>query len=176
MLDNKERILDSGDKETDILESKSSLANWCLELGQYQKATQLFKQILQGHKHIFGDEHPDTLRSMDNLATSYSYLGQYQEAMHLGKQTLELQRRILGEEHPDTLKSMDNLAMHLYQHTLELRKRILGYKHPDTLWSMNDLAESYRNLDENQQVINLYRQMQAAQNIRPNLSFPPSGI
>ena len=111
MPDQEERIFDSRDKDTDILKSRSNIANNCLKLGRYKEAMQLFQQILEARQRLLGDEHPDTLKVMNNLAKSLTKHGRYQEAMHLDKQTLELRKRILGDEHPDTLQSMHNLAV-----------------------------------------------------------------
>ncbi|MCJ1349153.1 hypothetical protein MMC31_007389 [Peltigera leucophlebia] len=165
-----ERIFDSSDKDTNILESRSNLANSYLELGLYKEAMQLLQQILEVRKRLLGDEHPNTLKVMSNLAKSFIKLGRYQEAMPLYTQTLELRKRVLGDEHPDTLWSMNNLAasyshlgqyqeaMPLYIQTLKLQKRILGDEHPDTLWSMSGLATSYTNLGQYQEAMPLYTQ------------------
>ena len=111
--DKEERIFDPSDKDTNILESRSNLANFLsrLEGGLYKEAMPLFQQILEARKRLLGDEHPNTLRVTNNLAESFTKLGLYQEAMHLYKQTLVLQKRILGHEHPDTLRSMNGLAI-----------------------------------------------------------------
>ena len=47
MSDKEEHIFDSNGKDTDILESRSNLANSYLELGRYKKAMQLYQQILE---------------------------------------------------------------------------------------------------------------------------------
>lgn len=81
--DKEGRIFDSSDKETDILESRSNLANFCLEGSLYKQAMPLFHQIFEARKRLLGDEHPDTLRVMNNIAESFTKLGRYQEAMNL---------------------------------------------------------------------------------------------
>ncbi len=160
----------SSDEYTNILESKSNLADSYLKRGLYKQAMQLFEQILEARRLLLGDEHPDTLKVMNDLANSFDKLGRYQDGMHLHKQTLELRKRILGDEHPDTLGSMRRLALSYSRHgqyqealqlgkqTLELQKRILGDEHPDTLWSMNDLAVFYFKLGQYQEAMQLRKQ------------------
>ena len=168
--DKEEYIFDSSNMETDILESRSNLADSYLELGLYKEAIQLFQKILEARKLILGDEHPNTLKVMNNLAKSFRKLGRYQESVQLCIETQELRKRILGDEHPDTLESMNGLAESsselcqyqedwtLYEDMLELRKHILGDKHPNTFRSINVLAVSYSKRAQHQVVMNLYGQ------------------
>lgn len=79
MPDKKERILDSGDKETNILESEVNFAISYLKIGQYKEATQLFQQILKTHEQLLDDGHHDTL-VLRNFAIFATKLGWYQEA------------------------------------------------------------------------------------------------
>lgn len=62
MPDKEERQFDSNDKNTDILESRSNLADSYFQRGLYKKAMELFQQILEAHTRFLGDEDPDTLR------------------------------------------------------------------------------------------------------------------
>lgn len=104
MPEKKEHKSESSNKETDIHEPLSDLANSCFKRGLYKQAMQLFQQTLEAHQRLWDEEHPDTLTEMNKLAESLMKLCWYQKAMHLHKQILELRRRILGGEHYDTIQ------------------------------------------------------------------------
>lgn len=77
---------------------------------RYKAAEQLFVQVMEARKRIFGNDHPDTLLSMSNVAVTYSHQGRLREAEELNVQVTDTRRRVLGVEHPDTLLSTSNLA------------------------------------------------------------------
>ena len=135
------------------------------ESGQWKKAAELQKKVLERRGSILGKEHRDTLVSMNNLAHSYSQLGQWNEAVVLQEKVLERQGSILGKEHPHTLVSMGNLARSysqlgqgseavvLQEKVLDEHRRILGEEHPHTLVSMSNLARSYRQLGQGSEAV-----------------------
>lgn len=110
MPEKDERKIDSSDKDTNILESGSTLTDFYLKRGLYENAKELFQQILEARRRLLGDEDPDTLRVMNNLAKSFTKLGRYQEEMNLYNQALDLRKQTLGDQHPNTLGSMYGLA------------------------------------------------------------------
>jgi tetratricopeptide (TPR) repeat protein len=125
--------------------------------GRWRGAKELFVQVVETRKRVFGEEHPSTLASMGNLALTYSNQGRWKEAEELDVQVMETSSRVLGEEHPSTLTSMANLAStyrdqgrwkeaeELDVQVMETRKRVLGEEHPSTLTSMANLASTYSN-------------------------------
>ncbi|KAK3346535.1 hypothetical protein B0T25DRAFT_461163 [Lasiosphaeria hispida] len=80
------------------------------ELGKYQEAEQMHRQMLQPREKDLSKEHPDTLISMSNLASVFDSQGKYQEAEQICRQVLQLREKVLGKEHPNTLISMNDLA------------------------------------------------------------------
>ncbi|KAL9026743.1 MAG: hypothetical protein Q9196_004638 [Gyalolechia fulgens] len=124
--------------------------------GRWEKAEELFVQVMETSARVLGEEHPDTLSSMANLAATYRNQGRWKEAEELQAKELKICSRVLGEEHPDTLTSMANLASTYWNQgrwkeaeklevqVMETRKRVLGEEHPDTLTSMANLASTYR--------------------------------
>jgi tetratricopeptide (TPR) repeat protein len=123
--------------------------------GQYEKAIELFKQVMQARERVLGDEHPHTLASMNSLAAAYMHQGQWKDAEELQVQAMQTTKRVLGDEHPHTLASMNNLATtytlqgqwkdaeELQVQALQITKIVLGDKHLDTLTSMENLARIY---------------------------------
>jgi len=84
---------------------------WCLSSsGQYYKAGQIYREVLEFQKAVPGAKHPHTLTSMNNLAQALSGQGNYCEAEKMHQEVLELRKAVLGSKHPDTLTSMSDVA------------------------------------------------------------------
>ena len=144
-----------GREDQPTLDFSDHLAAGLLNLGRYDQAIPLFRDILEARERVLGEEHPDTLGSRNNLAVAYWNAGRHQEGIALHEKALEMMERVLGEEHPDTLSSRNNLAITygaagrhqeriaLHEKTLEVMERVLGEEHPDTLASRNNLAVAY---------------------------------
>jgi tetratricopeptide (TPR) repeat protein len=119
---------------------------------QFEKARQLFEEVIALRRQVLGAEHRDTLTSMSSLATVLREQQQFEEARRLHAQTLEIRCRVLGAEDPDSLASMGELAVVLFQQerlakarallekALPAQRRVLGSEHPDTLGSIHSLA------------------------------------
>jgi tetratricopeptide (TPR) repeat protein len=126
--------------------------------GTYEKqkrwveAEQLYVQVVETRKTVFGQEHPDTLDSMHYLARTYIGQERWVDAEQLCVQVVETSKTVLSQEHPDTLDRMYTLAFtygkrkrwvdaeQLSVQVVETRKTVLGQEHPDTLDSMHYLA------------------------------------
>ena len=131
--------------------------------GDFERAQQLQKDLIQKSMRVLGPNHLLTLKSMSRLAQTYNK-GTYNkgikhgEAKELQLQVLALMEQILGPENQDTLVEMNNLAFtcnklkHWRQaediglKVLTIRTRVLGAKHPDTLTIMANLAWTYGGL------------------------------
>ena len=136
--------------------SMGNLASGYVDVGQFDRALPLLKEVLQLMREALGPEHPHTLTSMGKLAQGYYRAGDYHQAILLLEELLKIQQATLGAEHPHALVSMGWLAgayqasqqldkaLPLFQETLERRKATLGAEHPDTLISMVNLAMCYR--------------------------------
>ena len=123
--------------------------------GQYNKAEELFTQVMETRKRILGGEHPFTLACIANLATAYRDQQRWKEAEELEAKVLEITKKVLGDEHPDMLTSMANLAAmysnqqrwkeaeNLEVQAVETAKRILGDEHPQTLTCTSNLAMTF---------------------------------
>lgn len=140
-----------GDK---IIAEKRGVAKSYYERGEYRKAGEVWKEVLELSQRSVGPDHPTTLTCMNDLASTLQAQGDLVGARALQEQVLEGRRRILGRDHHDTLTSMNDLASTLYgqgdlngarevqEEVLISSRRILGPDHPDTLTAMNNLAST----------------------------------
>ncbi|KAJ6114394.1 hypothetical protein N7486_000172 [Penicillium sp. IBT 16267x] len=157
----KQRLEVFGAENQKSLQTTIVLAVAYRDDGRWQKAEQLFLQVIETCKSKLGEDHPDTLSSMANLAmanlaSTYWNQGRWDEAEQLFVQVIETRKAKLGEDHPDTLSSIANLAStywnqgrweeaeQLEVQVMETRKTKLSEDHPDTLSSIANLASTYR--------------------------------
>src|SRR5208337_4246981 len=80
------------------------------ERGEYQKATDIFEQVVELANKTLGPDHPGVATSLNNLADLYKKQNRYAEAEPLYKRSLEIREAKLGPDHPDVAKSLNNLA------------------------------------------------------------------
>lgn len=149
-------------------EMKDALAYLLRYIAEYEKAQELYSQVLEIRKRVLGEEHPDTAASYNNLASVYASQGEYEKAEGLYGKALGICERVPGEEHPDTATSYNNLAyVHarqgeygkaegLYGKALGIYKRVLGEEHPDTAASYHNLAGVYARQGEYRKAESLY--------------------
>jgi tetratricopeptide (TPR) repeat protein len=146
------QVCDGGGGERLYLAQKCAVS--LLSDGRYEEAEELFLQVMQTTKEVFGNEHPYTMASMGNLASTYRSRGRWSEAEELELQVKETMQRALDGEHPHTLLSIGNLAC-TYSHqgrwheaaeleaqVMQTRKKVLGDEHPHTLLSIGNLAST----------------------------------
>ena len=136
-------------------EMKDALAYLLRYIAEYEKAQELYSQVLEIRKRVLGEEHPDTAASYNNLASVYASQGEYEKAEGLYGKALGICERVLGEEYLGTATSYNNLAYvydrqgkyekaeGLYGKALGIYERVLGEEHPDTAASYNNLAYVY---------------------------------
>jgi hypothetical protein len=67
------------------------------------KAEQLFVQVVDTRKRVFGQNHSDTLTSMAELGKMYKKQNQWKEAEQLEVQGMNSRKSALGEAHPETV-------------------------------------------------------------------------
>ncbi|KDN67535.1 hypothetical protein CSUB01_12658 [Colletotrichum sublineola] len=123
--------------------------------GKYDKAEELYREVLELSKAVLTVKHPDTIKSMIELARTYDAQGRYGEAEKKKIEALKLRQEVFGERDPQTIWAMFHLgttyyswrrydkAEELYREVLQLREAVLTVKHPDTIKSMIELARTY---------------------------------
>ena len=68
--------------------------------GEYQKAIELFEQVVKLAIDRFGPDHPDVATSLNNLADLYRAMGRYAEAEPLYQRSLEIREASSGPTTP----------------------------------------------------------------------------
>src|SRR5262249_30613178 len=123
------------------------LGNTLVNLGESEKAIDMYRQALQTRAKLLAPDHPDTLITMGNLGLAYRVAGKLDLALPLFEEALKLTKTRFGPYHRDTLISTDNLAelykaagkpelaLPLFEETLKVRKDKLGPYNPLTLLS-----------------------------------------
>ncbi|HEX5402327.1 MAG TPA: FxSxx-COOH system tetratricopeptide repeat protein [Pseudonocardiaceae bacterium] len=145
-----ERILGPDDPAT--LTTRSHLAYWRGEVGDFAGAAQAFEQLLPDYLRVLGPDHPDTLTTRGNLVYWRGKAGDLADTVQAFEQLLADRLRVLGPDHPTTLRTRYNLARfrddagdsagaaRAFEQLLADDLRVLGPDHPDTLAARHNLA------------------------------------
>ncbi|HGY5556563.1 MAG TPA: tetratricopeptide repeat protein, partial [Prochlorococcus sp.] len=97
-------------KDIDRLSKKVKQA---IAAGDYQKAIEITKSILQLQEKELGAEHLDTAYSLNSLAIMYVRQNLYSKAEPLYLRAISIYENAKGLEHTDTAITLGNLA-HMY--------------------------------------------------------------
>lgn len=120
--------------------------------GNYKKAEQLFRDLVDIYQQQFGQMTPETLSLRHFHGLVLGEIGRFSEAEREDRETLALKIAVLGKEDIDVFATQCNLARDLYglgrfdEAETECRKalstfqNILGEGHPDVLKCRNILA------------------------------------
>jgi tetratricopeptide (TPR) repeat protein len=132
--------------------SMNTLAIACRNMGQYDKAEVLLKEVFETRRGTDGPESRNTLLTMNSLALLYQAQNRDAEAEALLSQALEISQRA----HPktaDTARLMNDLAENywkqgkpqqaepLFRSALEGRRGTAGPNHPLTAATMVSLGQ-----------------------------------
>ena len=83
------------DRNAELSDTLTSMANLALtysKQGRWKEAEELFVQVMEISKTVFGAEHPSTLTSMANLAFTWRSLGRTGDALSLIKTSFQLRK------------------------------------------------------------------------------------
>jgi serine/threonine protein kinase len=141
-----------GSEHPDTLRSKSSLAWFLSQEGNYAVAEKLERDTLSSDYGVLKPDDPDTLASISNLAWILGREGKYGEAERLGRSNVNAEVRIFGRDDERTIRSTNNLASTLFEQgkygeaenldrdALARERRRFGADHPVTLVTAANLA------------------------------------
>ena len=138
-----------GAPECDILVVQANLASAYYELGRYEDAVRIERDVYSGRLKLFGEENEATLRTAVNYTRSLGELRRLKEAKSLLRKTIPVARRVLGENHEVTLRMRQMYALSLYkdpaatlddlreavttlEETERTARRVFGNTHPHT--------------------------------------------
>jgi len=148
-----------GQSVAGFLVAQGNLAITYSELGRFEQALVLQREVYLGTLKVSGNQHKETFRAAINYAASLGELERSGEAKSLLRKMTPVARRVLGESHEITLKMRTLYAMLLYKDvnatlddlseavtTLEdaerTARRVLGGVHPLTAMMENDLRKA----------------------------------
>jgi hypothetical protein len=138
-----------GDSQGNILVAQGNLANTYTDLGRFEQALPLQRDVYLGTLKLLGAEHGDTLVEANNYAACLVGLQHFKEVRAALRKTVPVARRVLGESHVTTLNMRWIYAQSLYDDdgatlddlreavtTLEdagrIARRVFGGAHPTT--------------------------------------------
>ena len=138
-----------GASEEHMLVGLGNLAVSYSELGRFEEALRLRREVYSGRSKLHGEEHERTLRAALNYAASLNSLERFEEAKSLLLKTMPVARRVLGDNDEATLRMRWMYARALYndpsatlddvreavatlEETERTARRVLGGAHPLT--------------------------------------------
>ena len=154
--------------EIAALNLKEQLAYTYMYAEQFDKAFDLYTQVIDDRTAIQGHNHRDALSSRNNLAYAYYWEGHTDKAIDLFEQVLDERTRILSSDHEDTLMTGSYLALAyaddgqleraiaLGEQVVKDRDRVLKPDHKHTLVTRNNLANAYKSAGRLTDAIKMY--------------------
>ena len=154
--------------EIAALNLKEQLAYTYMYAEQFDKAFDLYTQVIDDRTAIQGHNHRDALSSRNNLAYAYDWEGHTDKAIDLFEQVLDDRTRILSSDHEDTLMTGSYLALAyaddgqleraiaLGEQVVKDRDRVLKPDHKHTLVTRNNLANAYKSAGRLTDAIKMY--------------------
>ena len=139
-----------GAPERDILGAQSNLANTYNQLGRFEEALRVRRDVYSGSLRLTSiDARQCTLVAALNLSTSLVNNRKFAEARAFIRDQMALAKRVHGSDHPTTLDFqwgyarvfiLDNdataeeiaEAAAILEKTLKIAQRVLGREHPST--------------------------------------------
>lgn len=152
-------------------ERKDEIARRHSQRGEFEQASDLFRENLAWSKNARGPKDPVTLEDQELLSFSLHELGLYEQAEALDRQTLQVRREDQGLRHADTLETQHNLAYNLFKlgryteaadldrKTLKAREKASGREDQTSLSSRHNLALSLQELKAYREAADLNREI-----------------
>ena len=148
-----------GASEHNMLITQGNLAATYEELGRYEEALEIKREVYIGRLKLSGKENYDTIRDSNNYAVALTSQLRCEEARSLLRKTMPVARRVLGENDETTLRArwiyaktlwlddgatLDHLreAVTTLEDTKRTARRVLGGAHPTTEGIEEDLEMS----------------------------------
>ncbi len=139
-----------GYSENSILSVQCNLALTYSDLGRYEHALRLKRDVYSGRVKLNGEEHEETLRAANNYAWSLNALQRFEEAKTVLRKTMPVARRVLGEgnrlllmmrwKYGEAICRADGAALdevresvNMLEETARTARRVLGDAHPTTV-------------------------------------------
>jgi tetratricopeptide (TPR) repeat protein len=101
----------SGAEHPDVVRVKLEHTNVLRELGEYDQATELNREILAIAEKVLGPDDEDTLRALRGSAADLRALGDFKGALERDQQALGRYEERYGRDQIGTLRAAHNLAL-----------------------------------------------------------------
>ena len=123
--------------------------------GEYDRAIELYRQVLAIYRKQLGADHPDVAVALNNIGRACGRKGQYDKAIMYYEQSLAIYRKKLGNNHPNVATVLNNIgtayqnkgfhdkAIKYYEQALAILRKKLGEDHPDTAMTLNNIGAVY---------------------------------
>ncbi|KAI0532281.1 tetratricopeptide repeat domain-containing protein [Xylaria digitata] len=138
------------------------------QCGDFQKAEQLFAEVVTSLTLSLGLENPRTRAAQTALATVYWEQGRLNEALDLQRSIATTCEESLGRNNPDTLRALHKFSTTLWQQgeysaakKLQVEvvgglARVLGTMHVDTLEAMNNLGKTIMKFGRQEDILEAF--------------------
>lgn len=147
---------------------RNTMAMIANELGNPQRALELYQESLEISERLRGPNHPTTATTRANVASEYMSLGRTEEAVVVLAQCVEDMRRIYGPGHSETITTLSNLGTALlgmgrvdeaaprFEEAERLATQGLGEGHWITQFCRGNLAKLYMRREEFDRAVETY--------------------
>lgn len=161
------RSLENNIEESDYLLILSNLASHYAELGNFDKAVELYKLILKKRGIIYGKENFEYATSLNNLASYLSHTETYniKEVINIQEESLQILKKIFGCDNPYYIQSITNLAvlyghngnikkeLELHKYALSLMQKLCSNNHPSMIILYYNIANTFYELHKYESAI-----------------------
>ncbi len=104
---------------------------------KYSEATQLYKEVTDIDRQMFGDTNQTVVNDIDNLGVSFFNMNLFDSTEYYWKQSLAMRRELYSGDHPELAIGINNIAyiyrfqerfkeaVPLYREVIAMRKRMI---------------------------------------------------
>ena len=130
-------------------------ADFLYKYAKYDKALDMYNQLLRIREKLYGVEHPNTAFTYNDIGNVYNRQGDYKKAFDFYDEAMAVCEKVLGSEHPAIAlfflnvacvyseKGDYDVALACQFSALSIREKVLGLEHPDTADSYNGVGNAY---------------------------------
>ncbi|MCB1581480.1 MAG: protein kinase [Xanthomonadales bacterium] len=102
-------------KLSSVMDLSKDLAEYYLEVGDYQHALTTLDDLINTQKQLLGEIHPTVAKTTKLLGSAYMHNGDMQQAQKLLEQSFTLNTQIFGEHSVQTAYDLNTLAVISHQ-------------------------------------------------------------
>ena len=152
------------------IDTLHSIADNCLDSGDYVKAEEYLNDAMADARSLFGPKNSTISSLLNSLAALYDHIGEHEKSITTSLKSIAMDKEILGEFHIDIAHSYHNLSM-TYRHIKEwnnaeqcslqairIKERILGTDNYEVAITRAGLGEIYREQGKYDKALPLHQQ------------------